>query len=373
MSEWITPGKTIGIIGGGKIARQMAVAARKLGYHIAILDPRQDCPAAELAEWMIQAEYLDEKAVMELAFKCDAVLYESEEAYADVIERVQRTVVVPQGEQLLSVAQDRTLQKAYLESLSINIAPFATIVTKEDIKEAISGIGFPCVLKPNQADDKTIRPLVLQDESDIDKSDALLRRGTCVLEAWIPFERELCAVGAKDINGKVIQLALSETVYKRSRLYQSFTPARIQPEVAEEVERIVTTFAEQTLFQGVFSVELFVTSTGTLYVNGILPSPHPSADYTESTLNLSQYEAHIRAVCGWPLPDTKANTQTVMMPFYSEHFSKINKQIQLKPEWKFAFHGHNQPDEPAGYVTIPTENLPSTLDVLSDINLWDER
>lgn len=373
MSEWITPGKTIGIIGGGQIARLMTITARKMGYEVAVLDPREECPAAELADWQVRAEYTDEKAVMDFAFKCDVILYETEEADADLIDQAQRTVAVPQGEQLLSIAQDRTLQKAYLESLSINIAPFATIVSKEDIKEAIVSIGFPCVLKPNQTDDKTVDHLVLQGEEDIEKSGELLKRGTCVLEAWIPSERELCVVAAKDTNEKIVQLSLAETIYRRGTLYQSITPPRIEKEVAQEVSRIMMTFAENTHFQGVFSIELFATSTGALYVNEIIPSPHLSANHTMETSNLSQFDAHIRAVCGWPLPDARMFSSSVTVPFHLKHEEKVNKQIQLKPDWHFYYYSLVQSNEASGHITIMTDDIAKTLETLSDINLWSER
>lgn len=373
MAEWIVPGKTIGIIGGGQMARLMTISAREMGYKVAILDPRENCPASELADWQVNASYYDEKAVMDFAFECDVLVYETDEADAALMEQAQRTVAIPQGDQLLSIAQDRTLQKAYLESLSINIAPFATIVTKQDIKEAINGLGYPAVLKPNQSFDKETQQLWLQSEEDIELTDELLKRGTCVLEAWIPFERELCVVAARDKNGKIVVLSLSEMVRRQGRLYQSITPPRIEEEVAQEISRIVDIFAENTYFQGVFSIELFVTSTGTLYVNEIVPSPHLAADHTMELTNISQYEAQIRAVCGWPLPDVKPASPSVMMPFYAGHEAKINKQIQLKPDWNVRFYNGGSEEEVKGHLTIPTQDISYTLDLLADIHLWNEK
>lgn len=373
MVDWVQPGKTIGIIGGGSIARLLALAAKKLGYTIGILDPNNNCLAKNTADWHLCAEFSNTDAYNDLVMKSDVVLYEMEAFDSDFVKLMKRTVPVPQGEDLLSVSQDRVLQKAFLESVSMNIAPYATIVTLEDINESVESIGYPCVLKTNHVDERFKQHYVLYSDEDIQGAKRVLNTGACVLEAWIPKERELCIALVKDSEGNVLTYPVTETVYRNDTLYQAITPARIHPEMEEEVVRVAQTIAEQIEFTGVIAVELFATSSGSLYVNELVAHPHEAFHYTVEGSNLSQYEAHIRVVCGMPLPsEIKLQESAIVVPFHKEHLERIHHQTQIKSNWKFTFHP--QADETtrdeAGHITILTEHVEKTLTLLSDIDLW---
>src|SRR5699024_8964407 len=119
------------------------------------------------------------------------------------VDLMEKAVPVPQGEELLSVSQDRMLQKAFLESVRVNIAPFATIVTIDDIREAVKSIGFPCVLKANSTNERFKEHHLIYGEEDIVKAEEFLKHGTCVLEAWIPFDKEVCVSIIKDKNNEI--------------------------------------------------------------------------------------------------------------------------------------------------------------------------
>ena len=210
----------IGIIGGGEIARMLALSAKKMGYRIGVLDPEKGCPAAQVADWQIIASFDNQKALMDFAMKCDVVTYECDTIDANSIIRMKKTVSVPQGADLLSITQDRLLEKAYLEASNINLAPYATIVTVEDIKGAIDGIGFPCVLKTISERHNEKDRFVLQSEEDIPKAIYLLKMGTCVLEAWIPFERELSVMVARNQANEVVVFPVSENIHWNSILQE---------------------------------------------------------------------------------------------------------------------------------------------------------
>lgn len=374
MVDWIQPGKTVGIVGGGNIARVLTLAAKKLGYKVGILDSHEGCPAKEVADWQIKADFSNEEAFRDLAMKSDVVIYEMEAFNSDFVEIMRRTVPVPQGEDLLSVSQDRMLQKAFLESVSTNIAPYATIVSMEDIRDEVESIGYPCVLKSNRVDERFNQHVILYGEEDIEQAKSLLQSGTCVMEAWIPKERELCIALAKDRNGTVVTYPIAETMYRDHALYQSIAPARIHPEMAEEVERVARSIAERLDFVGVIAVELFATSSGSLYVNELVAHPHEAYHFTADSGNLSQYEAHIRAVCGMKLPESlNMESSIVMLPFHAKHLPTIYRQVQIKPDWAFTFY-QPQGDHPVdeiGHVTVRTNNLDQTLTLLSDIDFWE--
>lgn len=142
LSNLIVPGKTIGIIGGGQLGRMMTLSAKEMGYRVGVLDPEANCPTAQVADWQIIAKYNDAEALMELALKCDVITYEFENVDVDALSKIESIVKVPQGSDLLSITQDRLLEKAYLEENNINIAPYATIIDLEDIRLAIDSIDF---------------------------------------------------------------------------------------------------------------------------------------------------------------------------------------------------------------------------------------
>lgn len=372
MSNLISPGKMIGIIGGGEIARMLALSAKKMGYRIGVLDPEEGCPAAQVADWQIIAPFDNQEALMDFAMKCDVVTYECDNIDAHSIIRMKKTVSVPQGADLLSITQDRLLEKAYLEASNINLAPYATIVTEEDIKGAIDGIGFPCVLKTISERHNGKDRFVLQSEEDIPKATYLLKMGTCVMEAWIPFERELSVMVARNQANEVAVFPVSENIHWNSILQECIVPARVDQYVEEEIKRIARAVAEKFELIGVLGIELFITSSGTLYVNEVIPRPHHSGNYSIEACSMSQYDAHIRAICGWPLPEIELITPAVMVTILSEHEAAAKVQIQLKPNWNFYYYGKENPEkgQKIGHITVATENIEKTLSTIADTGIW---
>lgn len=372
LSDLISPGKMIGIIGGGEIARMMALSAKKMGYRIGILDPEKDCPAAQVSDWQIIAQYNNQEALMDFAMKCDVVTYEYDNIDSDLIVKMKKTVSVPQGADLLSITQDRLLEKAYLEASNINLAPYATIVTIEDIKGALDGIGFPCVLKTISERHNGKNRYILQSEEDIPKAAYLLKMGTCVLEAWIPFERELSVMVARNQANDIVVFPISENIHRNTILHESIVPARINQYVEEEVERIARAVAEKLELVGTLGIEMFITSSGTLYVNELIPRPNHSGNYSNEACTLSQYDAHIRAICGLPLPKTELISPAVMVTVLTEHQEAANVQIQLKPNWNFYYYGKENPgkSQKIGHFTVLTKDIEKTLAIIADTGIW---
>lgn len=372
LSNLISPGKMIGIIGGGEIARMMALSAKKMGYRIGVLDPEKDSPAAQVSDWQMIAQYDNQEALMDFAMKCDVITYEYDNIDADAITKMKKTVSVPQGAELLSITQDRLLEKAYLEASNINLAPYETIVTIEDIKGAIDGIGFPCVLKTISERHNGKDRFVLQSEEDILKAAYLLKRGTCVLEAWIPFERELSVMVVRNQANQVIVFPVTENIHRDRTLHESIVPARVNHYVEEEIERIARTMAEKLELIGVLGIEMFITSSGTLYVNELIPRPHHSGNYSMEACSLSQYDAHIRAICGWPLPEMELLSPAVMTTILTEHEEAAKVQIQLKPNWNFYYYGKDnaKKGQKIGHITVLTKDVEKTLATIADTGIW---
>ncbi|MGX7395296.1 5-(carboxyamino)imidazole ribonucleotide synthase [Carnobacterium mobile] len=368
----IVPGETIGIIGGGQLGRMLALAAKQMGYHVGVLDPEKNCPTAQIADWHIVAKYDNQEALMDLAMKSDVLTYEFENVDADRVDRLKKTVSVPQGSELLSITQDRLLEKAYLEMNNINSSPYATIISLEDIKESVSSIGFPCILKTIRGTDDDKGQRVLYDEEDIAGCAELLQFGTCVLEAWIPFERELSIVIVRDEAGKIATFPVAETIHRQNKLHETIVPARVPIEVTEEVERISKSIADQLNLVGTLGIDMFLTPSGALYVNKLAPRPHSSGNYSLEACSMSQFEAHIRAICGWPLPEVNLLSPAVTVSIFGEHMRGSEMQIQLKPDWHFHYYGKEEPvnGSQMGHITILTENIEKTLTNINDTGIW---
>lgn len=370
MVNWVKPGSTIGIIGGGSVARLLAISAKNLGYSVGILDPDVNCLARNIADWHLRADFTNEEAMMDLAMKSDTVIYETEAFPSRFVDLMEKAVPVPQGEELLSVSQDRMLQKAFLESVRVNIAPFATIVTIDDIREAVKSIGFPCVLKANSTNERFKEHHLIYGEEDIVKAEEFLKHGTCVLEAWIPFDKEVCVSIIKDKNNEITLFPITEMKYRNDVFYQSIAPARIDYEMKKEVERIGRVIAEQLNFTGVMAVEVFATESGSLYVNEIVAHPHRAFHYTFNSFLISQYEAHIKAVTGWQnAPTEEMPYSIIMQSITKDELSESYTQAQIKPDWRFIFYENNGEalTSEVGHVGVPTENVKETLATLSDI------
>lgn len=369
MANWIRPGKTIGIIGGGSVSRLLALSAKKLGYCVGVLDSDPRCLAKSIADWHIEDDLNSEEALMSLAMKSDVVLYETEAVQFNLIKKISRAVAVPQGEELLSVSQDRMLQKAFLESVRVNIAPFATIVTLEDIKEAVQSIGFPCVLKSNNTDERFKQHYVLYSEEDIPGAQSFLKRGTCVLEAWIISDKELCIGIVKDAKNKVQVYPITEMKYEKDVFFQSISPARVDESITVEVERIGRVIADNIDFIGVMAVEVFSTESGALYVNEIVAHPHRANHFTSNLAGASQYDAMIKLVTGWPFKlEFTEEKSLVMRPISFDKLNQAYTQAQLKGNWDFTFYGNQKSEstEEVGHVTIKTDNMKQTLRQLND-------
>lgn len=367
----ILPGKTIGIIGGGVLGRMLALSAKKMGYRVGILDPTPDCSAAQAADWQLIGDINDPNLLTEMAFKCDVVTMEAEHVFPESVRRVSRTVPFPQGTELLDIAQDRILEKAYLEVANFNIAPYATIVSSEDIETASRELGFPCALKTLHRDKSMKQKVVLYSEEDFERSKSLLVHGTCILEALIPFERQLSVSVVRNAEGEMRIFPVSENLYRNDLLYQSIFPANITEDVEEEMNRIGQKIAERSSLVGTLTVEMLLTSSGALYVDDISPTIHDSGLSTLDSCTVSLFDSHIRAICGWPLPEINVLSRTVTVKTLNENQREVENQLQLKADWRFYYYGVRKSTEhqAIGHITVLSDNVENSLNLLRDTGI----
>ncbi len=370
--KFLLTNSTIGIIGGGQLGRMMALSAKAMGYRIIVLDPTEDCPAAQVSDEQIIADYDDKVALRELAEKAELVTYEFENIDYDALKMTQDLVDVPQGAELLSITQDRILEKAYLESANINIAPYAIIVDKEEIETEIKSIGYPAVLKTAQGGYDGKGQVVLHDADDIERAARLLRYGSSVLEAWIPFEKEISIVVARGKDGQVETFPVAENVHVNNILHTTIAPADVSADVHEEAEEIAKKLADVLQLCGVLAVEMFVTKSGAIYVNELAPRPHNSGHFTIEACSISQFTQHIRAIVGLPLIKPELLKPALMINILGQHVDAVNERMVDYPHWFVHYYGKKEAkiNRKMGHVTVLTDEPRIVLADIEKAQIW---
>lgn len=370
--QFIKPGQTIGIIGGGQLGRMMTFSAKEAGFRVIVLEPAPDSPAGQVADEQIVAAYDDRTALARLAEKSDVITYEFENIDYEALDWLTKKAFIPQGSELIKVTQDRILEKQALTDAGVKVAPYAVIRNEKDLQQKLEKIGFPCVLKTSRGGYDGKGQYVIKEAQDVQEAAQLLTHGPCVLEAWIPFEKEISVVMARSIEGELNCFPIGENIHVNNILHETIVPARILPHLKGKIVELARKIANQLNLVGTLAVELFLTEDGQLYVNELAPRPHNSGHYTIEACNISQFGQHIRAVCGWPLQDSKLLKSAVMINVLGQHVDGVIREIPQRTDWAVHFYGKNEAkhNRKMGHVTILTENVEATLQELDASNVW---
>ena len=309
----ILPGATLGILGGGQLGRFFVMAARKMGYRVVVLDPEENCPAAQWADQHIRASYTDHAALAQLAQACAAITTEFENVPASSLDYLATTRPVCPAASALSVTQDRIREKTFLRENAFDTAPFVAVAQRQDLRAAFAQITPPALMKLSRAgyDGKGQRWVRTLDEAEQVFDD--LGGKPCVLEAGVAIQTEISVLIARGGDGAVVAYPPSENQHRDGILDIGIVPARISTELGARATQIATRIAALLAYQGVMAVEFFIAQDGKLLVNEIAPRPHNSGHYTLDACMTSQFEQQVRALCGLPLGDARLLTPAVMV------------------------------------------------------------
>ncbi|MGV1825486.1 5-(carboxyamino)imidazole ribonucleotide synthase [Agrobacterium vitis] len=318
--------KTIGIIGGGQLGRMLAMAAAKLGLKTIVLEPQADCPAAQVANRQIIADYADEAALAELAAHCDVVTYEFENVPVAAAEALARSVPVYPPAKALAVSQDRVSEKCFLNDNGIATAPFRTVDSQADLEQALAEFGGEGVLKTRRFgyDGKGQRVYRKGDEAS--GGYQALGAVPLILEGFVPFAREISIIAARSISGEIACYDPAENIHRDGILHTSTVPASISPQTAAAAKSAAEKLLNGLDYVGVVGLELFLMADGSLIANEMAPRVHNSGHWTEAACLISQFEQHIRAVAGLPLGDPARHGDCVMT-------NLIGDDIEAVPDW----------------------------------------
>lgn len=379
MSKVIQPGSTIGVLGGGQLGRMMALAGSNLGYRFVALDPTSESPCGQVAGQIVAA-YSDQTAARELAERSDVITYEFENVDADVAALLEELSYVPQGSRLLYTTQHRLREKRAVEKAGAKVAPYAEISSEDDLREAVSKLGIPSVLKTATGGYDGKGQWVIRSEAEIAPAYAeLSKAGTeLVLEQFISFVTEVSVIAARSPRGEIKTFPVAENIHVDNILHASIVPARVDYTVLQEAERLAGQIAESLQAVGLLAVEMFLTEDGDIYVNELAPRPHNSGHYTMEACATSQFEQHVRAICNLPLGETKLHKSVVMVNVLGEHMEDVvNIVVNGVPTGskvipKVHLYGKNgsAPKRKMGHINLLCDNVEDGLDWIQQTNIW---
>ncbi|HUL89239.1 MAG TPA: 5-(carboxyamino)imidazole ribonucleotide synthase [Pseudolabrys sp.] len=300
----LKPGATIGILGGGQLARMLALAAAPLGLRCHVYSPEKDSCAFDVVHAGTCASYEDEAALGRFAGVVDVITYEFENVPAKTAAFLARRKPVLPDPQVLETTQDRLAEKNFISGLKIATAPFAPVHSATQLAAAVKAVGLPAVLKTRKLGYDGKGQVKIAKGGDAVAAWQSIHNAPCILEGFIDFEREVSVVAARARDGKVECFEVTENEHRDHILKISRVPAKVTSPLAREAHQIATRIAKAFDYIGVLGVEMFVVGKGrrrTVLVNEIAPRVHNSGHWTIDGSTISQFEQHIRAIAGWPL------------------------------------------------------------------------
>ena len=307
--------KVLGIIGGGQLGMMIAEAAQNLPDEISkiiVLDPTENCPAAQLGAQQIVADFKNKEAIVELSQKSDIITYEIESGDSDVLKSVENNAEINPSPETLKIIQDKFLQKTFLKENQIPVADFIEINNIEDVKSGLKLFGFPALLKARRDAYDGRGNFKINSEDEIQKAFDYFKGQKLLLEKFIPFKMEVSVIASRNTKGQIKTYPLVENIHEENILRETIAPARVSDEIIKKAESIANSTMTVLKGAGVFGIEMFVTQENQIIINEIAPRVHNSGHHTLQSSETSQFEQHLRAILGLELGSTKLLHPTIM-------------------------------------------------------------
>lgn len=341
----------IGIVGGGQLARMLALAGLPLGMRFVFLDPAPDACAAALGTHICRP-FDDREALAQLADMADVVTYEFESIPADAMDFLAGHVPVYPSAEALCLSRDRLHEKNLLTRLGIPVAPFMPVSTREELEQAVSALGLPAILKTRTQGYDGKGQAVLKTPADVDMAWQRLGGVPLVLEKFVAFRREVSIIAVRSLNGELAFYPLTENVHCDGILHHSrnLDNDALQP-VAEAYARQLL---EHFGYVGTMALELFDTGNG-LLANEMAPRVHNSGHWTIEGAITSQFENHLRAISGLPLGSTQPTGQSVMVNFIGT-LPPASSVLAIPGATLHAYGKSSRPGRKVGHATLHSGN-----------------
>lgn len=344
----LAPGAKIGILGGGQLGRMLALAAARLGFRTHIYCPDLQSPAFDVTRDFTIAPYEDESALTLFADSVDVVTYEFENVPARTAALVAQHRPLFPDAKALATTQDRLTEKTWINDLGIPTARFAAVDDRASMAKAVGHVGRPAVLKTRRFGYDGKGQIMLREGLDLDAAWNLIGRQPSILEAFVPFEREVSVVAARGRDGSFAAFDVAENRHEHHILKSTVIPAAISAQAADAAIDCARRIAESLSYVGVFAVEMFVVRTARgeeILVNEIAPRVHNSGHWTQDGAVTCQFEQHIRAIAGWPLGGTARRGKVEMTNLIGDDVDNLDQWLR---DTKAAVHLYGKTEVRAG-------------------------
>jgi 5-(carboxyamino)imidazole ribonucleotide synthase len=348
----LPPGSTIGILGGGQLGRMLAIAAAQLGYRTHIYAPEASGPATEVAAEWTQAGYDDADALARFAARVGVVTYEFENIPPAALDRLKALVPIRPGKRSLEISRFRPAEKGMVRELGGRTAPYRAVECLEQLREAFAEIGAPSILKTSSLGYDGKGQVRLRDASELDSAWDAVRGARCVLEGFVRFDAEFSVLLCRAESGEAAVWDTPENVHTHGILDTSTVPARaLVLEQAAEAVALARKVADALDHIGLLTCEFFATAEGPVF-NEMAPRVHNSGHWTIEGAGTSQFENHIRAICGLPLGSTERTGARIEMRNLIGEDAEGWGKILSDPAAKLHLYGkHVRPGRKMGHVT----------------------
>lgn len=390
MTHPSTTVKTVGVIGGGQLAWMMVPAAQRLGVNLIVQTPQITDPAASVATETILAPIADATATALLAQNCDVITFENEfvDLEALAILEAQGVCFRPRLSVLVPLL-DKYQQLSYLRQIGLPTPEFRLWDDPAPLKtwwqENSPG---QIVVKARRHGYDGQGTFIVSDDNTLKEIEQKLGNNNLLLQQFIPFERELAVIAARSVTGEVAIYPIVETIQVNQVCQQVIAPAEINPELEKTIEGLARTLLNSLGAVGIFGIELFLTRDQQVFINEIAPRTHNSGHFTIDACKTSQFEQHLRAVCGFPLGATDLiGAGAVMVNLLGYEYSHDDYQRQREiisniPHATIHWYQKSEyrPGRKMGHVTVllesnsPLENREMAIKITQQVlSIWQSK
>jgi len=368
--------KRLGIIGGGQLGMMITEAAQNLSDEISeitVLDPTENCPAAQAGAKQIVGDFKDELAILKLAEQSDIITYEIESGNTDVLSKLKAEI--EPSPTTLGIIQDKLSQKRFLSENELPVSQFYEITSLDDLREKIKDLGLPVLLKARRDAYDGRGNFKITSESEIEKAYQQFDGKSLMVEKFVDFKMEVSVIAARNTKGEIAAYPLVENIHEDNILKITIAPARVSDDMINDAGEIAKKTMEVLKGAGVFGIEMFIDQNNKILINEIAPRVHNSGHHTLQSCKTSQFEQHLRAILGLDLGSTDLVHKTVMYNILGpDRFEGKYKPVQLEKDGVYLkMYGKDisKPQRKLGHFNVvdmnDTKNTSELLGIADEI------
>jgi len=353
--------KRLGIIGGGQLGMMITEAAQNLNDEISeitVLDPTENCPAAQAGAKQIIGDFKDKDAIVKLAERSDIITYEIESGNTDVLSKLK--AVIEPSPSTLSIIQDKLSQKKFLSKNGLPVSQFYEIVSLDNLHEKINELGLPVLLKARRDAYDGRGNFKITSPDEVEKAYRHFDGKSLMVEKFVNFKMEVSVIAIRNTKGKIATYPMVENIHEDNILKITIAPARVSNDVIRNAGEIAKKIMQVLNGAGVFGIEMFIDQNNKILINEIAPRVHNSGHHTLQSCKTSQFEQHLRAILGLDLGSTDLVHNTVMYNILGpDGFEGKYKPVQLEKDGVYLkMYGKNvsKPQRKLGHFNVVDMN-----------------